>query len=165
VRAAVCTLILIGLLAFAGQARASDPRGDRPWAARGEAFVLSGSGFPGGAFALTMQRTLWRRFAWEETLGWGYRNREGSGRDIGWTFAGTARAAAWMSAGRTHALTVGLGTALIVGGGTRHFVFGELGYEYRSPAGLALIVAAGPNLEHGELELLGHLRAGLGWAF
>jgi hypothetical protein len=167
-----------------------DPRVELPWAVRGEAFLLSGPGLFGataGSVAATVQRTLWRRFAWEETIGYGAGNRDVGGKDIGWTLAGTARAAPWLSEKRTHALTMALGTALVLGGGygTLHFVFAELGYEYRSAGGFTVMASAGPNLllstpkrdicdghtwlcerfHRGELASVGHVRVGAGWAF
>jgi hypothetical protein len=184
---------LVGLVAAAvpaSVARAEDARAELPWAVRGDAFVLSGAGAfaaTAGSVGATVQRTFFRRFAWEESIAWGVRNRKLDGQDAGWTLAGTARAAAWMSEDGTHALTFALGTALIVGGGwgTLNFLFGEAGYEYRSAGGLRLIVAVGPNLllsqpaqdkcgaggwlcedfKRGGLAYLGHLRAGMGWAF
>jgi hypothetical protein len=174
---------------FPVAAHADDPRADLPWAVRGEAFVVSGAGpvaRPGaGSVAATVQRTLFRRFAWEETLGWGAGNHEVRGKGAGLVLAGTARVAAWMSDGRSHALSFGLGTALVTGGGygSLNFLFGEAGYEYRSRLGPSLIVVAGPDLllsrpppaacasdgwlcekfRRGDLALVGHLRAGAGW--
>jgi hypothetical protein len=165
-----------------GTAHADDePRVARPWAVRGDAFLLGGTRLGSdqiGAAAATMQRVLWRRFAWEETIGWDPGER---GRGGNWTFAGTARAAAWMSEDRTHALTGALGAALVRGDQTLHFLFAEAGYEYRGPRGLSLLVVVGPNLllSHppadmcrddtgfcrGQPAYLGHARVGAGWAF
>jgi len=177
---------MICALAATPAAADEDPRADHPWALRGDAFVLGGSRLGGGVGAATasVQRTLFRRFAWEESIGWGP-SAWGGGGQPGWTFAGTARAAAWMSADRTHALTGALGTALLTGEGRLSFLFAEAGYEYRGPRGLSLLLAVGPNLllsrptddlcrgdadfcEHfrrGQPAYLGHVRAGAGWAF
>jgi hypothetical protein len=187
----IVTLALVAAAVSAGVARADEERrAELPWAVRGEAFVLSGAGAfapTAGSVGATVQRTLARRFAWEESIAWGVGNRKVDGRDTGWMLAGTGRVAAWTSEDRTHALTFALGTALIVGGGwgTLNFLFGEAGYEYRSVGGLRVIVAVGPNLllsqpaedkcvdgvwlcrdfRRGGLAYLGHLRAGMGWAF
>jgi hypothetical protein len=166
------------------------PRALRPWAFRGDGFVVSGAGIFGataGALGITVQRSLWERFAWEETIARGMGNREVDGKDIGWVFAGTGRAALWITDERTHAVTLGVGSALVVGGGygKLNFAFAELGYEYRSRLGITVLLALGPNilltspsvdLCHGEtwfcsnfsrgnLVPLGHGRAGIGWAF
>jgi hypothetical protein len=183
-------LFALALVGGAAPAWAGEPRVDLPWAVRGEAFLVSGSGLFGttaGSVAATVQRSLGRRFAWEETVGWGAGNREVHGKDAGVTLAGTGRVAALMTERRTHALTFGLGTALIFGGGygTLNFLYAEAGYEYRAANGLSLIVVAGPNMllsrpsvdvcasqswfcngfRRGDLAGLGHLRAGAGWAF
>jgi hypothetical protein len=190
---------LVALFAAAGAARPAraaelvavdaaappGPRAARPWAVRGEAFVLSGSGAlaaPAASFGVTVQRTLFKRFAWEETIVYAAGNRLLGGRDIGLTLAGTGRGAVWMSAQRTGAVTVAAGTALVLGGayGTLNFLFGELGYEHRAAAGLTFIIVAGPDLllsgpardrcagcgfkPHG-FAPLGHVRMGFGWAF
>lgn len=165
------------------------PRSERPWAVRSETFVLSGSGFLGAAvdaLGISVQKTFFERWAWEESIGWGVGNRHVGGKDLGLELAGTLRFAALMSAGRSSALTLGLGSALTLGGGYGHlnFVYAELGYEYRGAGGFSALLVAGPNwlvqaparlscpaawvcddFRAGALAPLGHVRAGLGWAF
>jgi hypothetical protein len=183
-------VVAIGVLTGSQLQAADAPHKELPWAVRGEAFLLSGSGIFGataGSMAATVRRNLWERFAWEETVGWGAGNRRVDGQDIGFTLAGTLRFAPWTTSDRTHALTLGLGSALILGGGygTLNFVFGELGYEYRASGGFTLIATAGPNLlvskpsvsicgnqawfcqnfRRGDFASLGHFRVGAGWAF
>jgi hypothetical protein len=156
------------------------PRRARPWSVRTDAFALRGSGLSGAtadSFGLSVQKTFFERWAWEETVAWGVGNRQVEGKDLGLNLAGTLRFAA---------LSVGLGTALILGGGYGHlnFVFAELGYEYRARDGLSLLLAAGPNwlaggpgpgscrdawlcgaFRSGGFSPFGHVRAGIGWAF
>jgi hypothetical protein len=175
--------------AASAESAESSPRRARPWALRTEAFVLRGSGLSGAtadSFGLSVQKTFFERWAWEETVAWGVGNRPVEGKDIGLNLAGTLRFAALMSATRSSALSVGLGTALILGGGYGHlnFVFAELGYEYRARDGLSLLLAAGPNwlpggparsscrdawlcgaFRGGDFAPFGHVRAGVGWAF
>jgi hypothetical protein len=167
----------------------TSPRRARPWAVRTDAFALRGSGLSGAtadSFGLSVQKTFFERWAWEETAAWGVGNRQVEGKDLGLTLAGTLRFAALMSAARSSALSLGLGTALILGGGYGHlnFVFAELGYEYRARDGLSLLLTAGPNwlaagpargscrdawlceaFRSGDFAPFGHLRAGIGWAF
>jgi len=167
-----------------------EPVDDRSWSVRGEAFVLSGAGILGpatGSVGITAQKILWRRWAWEETVAWGIGNRQIDGKDLGLNLAGTLRFAPLMNAARTQAVTLGLGTAFIFGGGYGHlrFVYAELGYALRTRAGLNALIAIGPDLLYaasdqprcavtedscsalhpGGLSALGHLRAGLGWSF
>jgi hypothetical protein len=167
----------------------TSPRRARPWSVRTDAFALRGAGLSGAtadAFGLSVQKTFFERWAWEETVAWGAGNRQVEGKDLGLNLAGTLRFAALMSAARSSALSLGLGTALILGGGYGHlnFVFAELGYEYRARDGLSLLLAAGPNwlaagpsrsscrdawlcgaFHSGDLAPVGHVRAGVGWAF
>jgi hypothetical protein len=167
----------------------TSPRRVRPWAVRTDAFALRGSGLSGAtadSFGLSVQKTFFERWAWEETVAWGVGNRRVEGKDLGLNLAGTLRFAALMSAARSSALSLGLGTALILGGGYGHlnFVFAELGYEYRARDGLSLLLAAGPNwlaggpargscrdawlcgaFRSGDFAPFGHVRAGIGWAF
>jgi len=168
----------------------TSPRRARPWVVRTDAFALRGGGDLSGAtadaFGLSVQKTFFERWAWEETVAWGVGNRQVEGKDLGLNLAGTLRFAALMSAARSSALSLGLGTALILGGGYGHlsFVFAELGYEYRARDGLSLLLAAGPNwlsggparsscrdawlcgaFRSGDLAPVGHVRAGVGWAF
>jgi hypothetical protein len=170
-------------------AAADAPPVERLWAVRGEAFLLGGAGVVGattGAMAATVQRRLYTRFAWEETIGHGA-GFAVPGKENGWTFAGTFRGAAWSSADGSHAVTFALGTALLAGGGfgALNFAFGEGGYEHRSPGGLSLVLAAGPDVmlsrpstetcaakpdfcsqyRTGGVAWVGHARLGVGWAF
>jgi hypothetical protein len=163
---------------------------DRSWSVRGEAFVLSGAGVLGpatGSVGVTAQKILFRRWAWEETIAWGIGNRQINGKDLGLNLAGTLRFAPFMNAARTQAVTLGLGTAFIFGGGYGHlhFVYAELGYALRTRAGFNALIAIGPDLLYaasdrprcsgtddfcsafhaGGLSALGHVRAGLGWSF
>lgn len=163
--------------------------GERSWAVRGEAFVIGSGelfGPTAGAPALSFQKVFFRRLAWEETVGYGVGNRKVDGKDTGWTLAGTLRFAAWTNQARTSALTTGLGTALLFGGGygTLNFAFAELGYEYRSRPGFTLLAALGPNIlmsrpkvtcdgagwfcedwKRGRIAPVGHVRLGAGWTF
>lgn len=166
------------------------PRAAKPWAVRADTFVVSGSGVFGasaGALGVTVQRTLWGRFAWEELIARGVGNRKVGGEDLGWVLGGTGRGAIWLSDARTHAVTLGLGSALIIGGGygTLNFAFAEFGYEFRSAAGFNVLLALGPNVllnkpradlcrtdswfcsnfSKGDFVPLGHARLGIGWAF
>jgi len=183
-----------GLLLTALPGRADDeaPRVAHPWATRGDAFFLSGPGLfnaTAGSVGVSVQKTFFERWAWEETVAWGVGNRQIEGKDIGWTLAGTLRFAALMNAARSSAVTLGLGTALILGGGYGHmqFVYAELGYEYRSVGGFSALLAVGPDMvleapsrqgcegaagtapcgrfRSGDFAAAGHLRAGLGWSF
>jgi hypothetical protein len=188
-------IVLVGLLLTAAPGRAADeaPRVAHPWATRGDAFVLSGPGLfssaTAGSVGVSVQKTFFERWAWEETVAWGVGNRQVDGKDIGWTLAGTLRYAALMNAARSSAVTLGLGTALILGGGYGHmqFVYAELGYEYRSVGGFSALLAVGPDMvleapsgqgcegaagsgpcgrfRSGDFAAAGHLRAGLGWSF
>jgi hypothetical protein len=193
-RLVLVIFILLGGLLTAVPGRAADeaPRVVHPWATRGDAFVLSGPGLfsaTAGSVGVSVQKTFFERWAWEETVAWGVGNRQIEGKDIGWTLAGTLRFAALMNAARSSAVTLGLGTALILGGGYGHmqFVYGELGYEYRSVGGFSALLALGPDLvleapsrqgcegaagsgpcgrfRSGDFAATGHLRAGLGWSF
>jgi hypothetical protein len=163
---------------------------DRTWSVRGEVFVLSGAGMLGPAASsvgLTAQKILFERWAWEETVAWGIGNRQLDGKDLGLNLAGTLRFAPFMNAARTRALSLGLGTSFIFGGGYGHlhFVYAELGYALRSRNGFNALLAVGPNLLYaasdrprcsgsddfcgafhaGGFAGLGHVRAGLGWSF
>lgn len=176
--------------AIATAVDSTGPRAQMPWAVRGDSFIHSGAGIFGataGSLGITVQRVLFKRFAWEETIARGVGNRKVDGQDIGWVFAGTGRVALWITGERTHAVTLGLGSALVIGGGYGHlnFAFAELGYEFRSSRGFTVLLALGPNIlltspsvdicrqvtsfcanfSRGELVPLGHARAGLGWAF
>lgn len=171
-------------------ARSESPRRTRPWAVRTDAFVLSGSGGLGASatsVALSIQKTFFERWAWEETVGWGIGNRKVDGKDSGLNFAGTLRFAALLSSSRSSALSLGLGSALIFGGGYGRldFAFAEVGYEYRARDGFSLLLALGPSwlygspnrstcmsgnwycedFRRGNFAPLGHGRAGVGWSF
>ena len=184
-------LVLLPLAPARARSPAQEhPRAANPWAVRADTFVVSGSGVFGAtasALGVTVQRTLWGRFAWEELIARGVGNRKVDGEDVGWVLGGTGRGALWLSNARTHAVTLGLGSALIIGGGygTLNFAFAEFGYEFRSAAGFSVLLALGPNVllnkpkvdlcrndswfcenfARGDFVPLGHARLGIGWAF
>lgn len=193
----LATCLLLRLAAGVGVARGEEPAPvvvarspESSWSVRGDAFVLTGAGGLDGAtrsLGLTVQKILFVRWAWEETVAWGLGNRAIDGKDLGLNLAGTLRFAPLMNDARTQALTLGLGTAFIFGGGYGHlhFVYSELGYAYRGREGLNVLVAVGPDwlyaasnqppcpgngtscvtFRAGDFSALGHVRAGLGWSF